>query len=407
MKLACTGFVSATAGSVAAANALLLSKLLDGGFEIDFFSKPSFVDPRPIVGSKPGFRFVPVNNTILNFTRERVQRVPLVSVAAGVADTFSYNQLVVRRIAEENRHRNYDLCLWLGDYARGSVAGLPTVSYAQGPPGTDARSVMSRYAEIRNLAGAKQALKWRLFARLRLSPLGRPPLHHTDRFIIGSRQSANTLAKLYSVDPHRISVLPYPIDLDLFKPLSAPSQSGSLRVLWLGRIVPRKRLDIFLNGASLAIRYGVDLKLTLIGPSGFIPGYELMIRSFPYPDRLMYHQRIERIQVPTLLNQQDVLAQPSEEENFGSSVAEAQACGLPVIVGHTNGNADYLSVRDIHLADERPETFAEALAEMAQRKVAGQLGEQKVSRQAAEQNFHIERVTRALIQILESVDRKC
>jgi glycosyltransferase involved in cell wall biosynthesis len=121
----------------------------------------------------------------------------------------------------------------------------------------------------------------------------------------------------------------------------------------------------------------------------------------------MYHQRIERIQVPTLLNQQDVLAQPSEEENFGSSVAEAQACGLPVIVGHTNGNADYLSVRDIHLADERPETFAEALAEMAQRKVAGQLGEQKVSRQAAEQNFHIERVTRALIQILESVDRKC
>jgi glycosyltransferase involved in cell wall biosynthesis len=407
MKLACTGFVSATAGSVAAANALLLSKLLDGGFEIDFFSKPSFVDPRPIVGSKPGFRFVPVNNTILNFTRERVERIPLVSVAAGVADTFSYNRLVVRRIGEENRHRNYDLCLWLGDYARGSVAGLPTVSYAQGPPGTDARSVMSRYAEIRNLAGAKQALKWRLFARLRLSPLGRPPLHHTDRFIIGSRQSANTLAKLYSVDPHRISVLPYPIDLDLFKPLSAPSQSGSLRVLWLGRIVPRKRLDIFLNGASLAIRYGVDLKLTLIGPSGFIPGYELMIRSFPYPDRLMYHQRIERIQVPTLLNQQDVLAQPSEEENFGSSVAEAQACGLPVIVGHTNGNADYLSVRDIHLADERPETFAEALAEMAQRKVAGQLGEQKVSRQAAEQNFHIERVTRALIQILESVDRKC
>jgi glycosyltransferase involved in cell wall biosynthesis len=407
MKLACTGFVSATAGSVAAANALLLSKLLDGGFEIDFFSKPSFVDPRPIVGSKPGFRFVPVNNTILNFTRERVERIPLVSVAAGVADTFSYNRLVVRRIGEENRHRNYDLCLWLGDYARGSVAGLPTVSYAQGPPGTDARSVMSRYAEIRNLAGAKQALKWRLFARLRLSPLGRPPLHHTDRFIIGSRQSANTLVKLYSVDPHRISVLPYPIDLDLFKPLSAPSQSGSLRVLWLGRIVPRKRLDIFLNGASLAIRYGVDLKLTLIGPSGFIPGYELMIRSFPYPDRLMYHQRIERIQVPTLLNQQDVLAQPSEEENFGSSVAEAQACGLPVIVGHTNGNADYLSVRDIHLADERPETFAEALAEMAQRKVAGQLGEQKVSRQAAEQNFHIERVTRALIQILESVDRKC
>ncbi len=105
MKLACTGFVSATAGSVAGANALLLGKLLDRGFEIDFFSKPSFADPRPIVGSTPGFRFVPVNNTILNFTRERGERGPLVSVAAGVADTFSYNQLVIRRIREENRRK--------------------------------------------------------------------------------------------------------------------------------------------------------------------------------------------------------------------------------------------------------------------------------------------------------------
>jgi hypothetical protein len=36
MKLACTGFVSATAGSVAAANALLLGKLLDAGSESIF-----------------------------------------------------------------------------------------------------------------------------------------------------------------------------------------------------------------------------------------------------------------------------------------------------------------------------------------------------------------------------------
>jgi glycosyltransferase involved in cell wall biosynthesis len=418
MKLACTGFVSATEGSVSAANALMLNQLLDRGFEIDFFSKPSFVDPRPIVGSKPGFRFIAVNNAVLNSLRERMQRIPLVSVAAGVADTFSYNQLLVRRIGEENRKRSYDLCLWLGDYARGSVPNLPTVSFPQGPPGTDARSILSRYAEIRRLVGTKQALKWRLLAQLRLSKLGRPPFHHTDQFIIGSRQSANTLVNLYSVDPDRISVLPYPIDLELFKPrspdlqagpaLSSPngpalsSSNGPLRVLWLGRIVPRKRLDLFLDGASLAIKKGVDLELTLIGSSGFIGGYQLMIRSFPYPDRLTYHERIERTQVPAFLSRHDVLAQPSEEENFGSSVAEAQACGLPVIVGHTNGNADYLSVRDIHLTDEQPETFANALAEMARRKDCGELGDPNPSRVVAERHFEIRVVTQRLVEILQS-----
>lgn len=405
MKLACTGFVSETAGSVAAGNGLVLNQLLDLGFEIDFFSKPSFVDPRPIVMNKTRFRFVPVNNRVLNSIRTKLESFPLVATAANTADAYSYNRLVARTIGLEHQQRAYDLCLWLGDYARDSVPGLQTISFVQGPPGTDARSVFARYAEIRRLAGPIQALKWQILARLRLSALGRPPLGHSDHFIVGSSQSSKTLTKIYSIDANRISVLPYPIDLDLFKTQSRPPNDGPLRVLWLGRIVPRKRLDIFLQGAATAIKQGVDLRLTLVGSSGFVPGYERMIQAFAYRDCFEYHERIDRKQVPALLRQHDVLAQPSDEENFGSSVAEAQACGLPVIVGQTNGNADYLSPRDIHLADDHPESFADALAEMAQRKISGQLGEPEISRHVAEQNFDIRVVTDRLVGILESVAR--
>jgi glycosyltransferase involved in cell wall biosynthesis len=403
MKLACTGFVSATAGSAAAANALLLVRLLDHRFEIDFFSKPSFVDPRPIVGTRPGFRFIPVNNHILNFVRSKVQRVPLVGRTASTADALSYSRLVARTVAREHQKRQYDLCLWLGDYSRGSVPGLPTVSFPQGPPGTDARSLLTQSHQIRRIAGPWQALKWSMLARLRLSSLGTPPFQNSDHFIVGSRQSAGTLAKIYSVDPDRISTLPYPIDLDLFRPLPGVSEVNALRVLWLGRIVPRKRLDLFLDGAAQAINQGIDIKLTIVGAVGFIPGYEALLKAFPYPERLQYRQRIDRTAVPTLLGEHDVLAQPSVEEDFGSSVAEAQACALPVIVGHTNGNSDYLSSRDIHLADDGAETFAEALIEMYRRKRSGQWGDPAVSRAVAEANFHIDRVTGELIRILELV----
>src|ERR1700726_2824983 len=200
MKLACTGFVSATAGSAAAANALLLVRLLDRGFEIDFFSKPSFVDPRPIVGTRPGFRFIPVNNHVLNFVRSKSEPVPLLGRATSIADALSYSRLVARTIGREHQKQRYDLCLWLGDYSHGSVRGLPTVSFPQGPPGTDARSLLSQYQRVRQIAGSMQAFKWSVLARLRLSPLGRPPFQNSDHFIVGSRQSAGTLARIYSVD---------------------------------------------------------------------------------------------------------------------------------------------------------------------------------------------------------------
>jgi len=202
-----------------------------------------------------------------------------------------------------------------------------------------------------------------------------------------------------------VSVVPYPINLSLFHPArNAPAcEWKNLRILWLGRIIPRKRLDLFLDGATLAIERGMDLRLTVVGPIGFVRGYDRLIWSFPFPDRLEWFQSIPRAEVPALMQRHDLLAQPSDEENFGSSVAEAQACGLPVIVGATNGNADYLSSRDIHLADDRAETFAGALAEIWRRKCANQLGEAMESLRVAEEHFHTDRVVDRLMRVLESV----
>lgn len=401
MKIAATGYVSEQAGSVASANALLLRALLDAGHEVDFFSKPSFVDPRPSVGERAGFRFVCTDNVRADRFRARVQRVPLLGFLACRWDCASYLRLLLRLMQREHQIRRYDLCLWLGDYVPGRVKGVPMVSFAQGPPGTDARSIVGRFAEIRRLAGLWKALKWRLLAQLRLSVVGLPNFKHSDHIIVGSEQARQTLHHRYGVSPARTSAMPYPIDLDLFRPApsGAPACDMPLRVLWLGRIIPRKRLDLFLDGLQTAIRRGLPVKATIIGGAGFIPGYEKLIEAFPFPDRLKWIKGMPREQVPALLQQHDVLVQPSDEENFGSSVAEAQACGLPVIVGHTNGNADYLCARDIHLADDRPETFARALVQLC----AQSAGTPADSRALAEQHFDLSRLTEQFTTILHAV----
>lgn len=409
MKLAVTGFVSEQAGSVASANALLLRELLSRGHEVHFFSKASFVDPRPAVGERSGFRFFDVTNFGPDQFRRNVERIPFVGFPAGLYDAWTYNRMLGSEMARSHSTEKYDLSLWLGEFARGRIPGIPVVSFVQGPPGTDARSIVQRFGEIKALAGPAKAMKWLLLAKLRLSRIGLPPLHLTDQFIVGSRESTLTLSKLYGIARDRIDAVPYPIDLELFRPpaeaLSAGEHGGdgSLRICWLGRIIPRKRLDLFLDGAALAIRQGIDVRLTVIGGIGFVSGYEKLIEAFAFADRLRWEKGIPRETVPALLHRHDVLVQPSDEENFGSSVAEAQACGLPVIVGRTNGNADYLCSRDIHLQDDRPETLAASLREMALRKVENRWDADAVSRGCAEQHFDLASVAARLIKILEGI----
>ena len=162
------------------------------------------------------------------------------------------------------------------------------------------------------MPGPANAMKWLLLAKLRLSRIGLPPLHLTDQFIVGSQESTRTLSKLYGIAPDRIAVLPYPIDLELFTPprdtigAGENDGDGSLRICWLGRIIPRKRLDLFLDGAALAIRQGIDVRLTIIGGVGFIPGYEKLIDAFAFPDRLRWEKAIPREAVPALLHRHDV-----------------------------------------------------------------------------------------------------
>jgi len=182
LKIAATGFVEAAAGSVASANALLLNGLLERGHSIGFFSKPSFVDPRKAIGDRANFRFHDCTNRGPDSLRRQTQHIPLLRFLTERFDARTYNRLLVQRMRQANTQAEggYDIILWLGDYAHGAVPGVPTVSFAQGPPGTDARSILRHKREIRALAGLTKAMQLETLARLRMSRVGLPPLRFSD-----------------------------------------------------------------------------------------------------------------------------------------------------------------------------------------------------------------------------------
>lgn len=400
LRLAVTGFVSAESGSMAGANGLLLKALLERGCRIDFFSKSSFVDPRPLLESCSGFTFHETANPIGDEVRRRSEGLPLIGLLTRRIDSSTYHRAILKAVSVAHHRDPFDLFLWLGDYARGRVHGLSNVAFAQGPPGTDARSILRHFEQLRKVSGDTEAWKWRLLAGMRLTRAGLPPFHYSDHVIVGSSQSKTTLVKLFGFGETKVSTLPYPVDLKTFCPAARHHTSGELRCLWLGRIVPRKRLDLFLSAAELAVSRGCDLRLTIAGDTRMVCGYEKLIRAFSYPERLVWRKHVPRDEVPELIRGHDLLIQPSEEEDFGSSVAEAQACGIPVIVGSTNGNRDYLSPRDIVLGVDSAEALCEAMRAVAARREEADAA--AVSRQTAEHFFAIDRVAARMMEILEA-----
>jgi glycosyltransferase involved in cell wall biosynthesis len=146
-----------------------------------------------------------------------------------------------------------------------------------------------------------------------------------------------------------------------------------------------------------------DVHLKIFGGFSWAPGYKKLIDNFKFPERLEYHASIDRAKVPELMEQCDVLIQPSEGENFGTSVAEALCCGLPVIVAPTNGTKDFISPSSFICKDYTPkslkETMLQAIKAMEQDREKLALD----ARETAEKNFGVSRVVDSLEDIFHEV----
>ncbi len=136
-------------------------------------------------------------------------------------------------------------------------------------------------------------------------------------------------------------IQPYAADLELFERLPAsgifrrafPQLEDSTFVLFLGRLHPRKGLDLLIP--AFAQVKDKTTKLVIAGPSSQ-EGYEGELRKL-----VAQHGLTDRVLFPGMLEgnvrtaayvESRVFVLPSHSENFGLTVIESCAAGTPVIV---------------------------------------------------------------------------
>jgi glycosyltransferase involved in cell wall biosynthesis len=157
------------------------------------------------------------------------------------------------------------------------------------------------------------------------------------RVITISESSRQDVARFFQVAPERIDVV-YPGVEDRFRPLPA-AQTAAFRaraglperfILHVGTLQPRKNIPALLE--ALAQITPPDLHLVLAGARGWLYT-EIFTRvaALGLADRVHFTGYVADEDLPLWYNAAAALVFPSLYEGFGLPVAEAQACGTPVV----------------------------------------------------------------------------
>ena len=163
-----------------------------------------------------------------------------------------------------------------------------------------------------------------------------------DHILVGSRFALRSFIEA-GIAPGRVAVIPYGVDISLFRPSGDRQAAARVRergttlsAVFVGQIAQRKGISYLLRAMKMLRGSGVDL--TLIGRYSGDPA-----ALAPYHDCFRYLPHMPRAALADVYRKADVFVFPTLIEGLPLVVLEAMASGLPVITT-PNGPADV--VRD-------------------------------------------------------------
>ncbi len=404
LSLVAYGFVRRDGGSVASASYLVLERLLDLGHTIEFHAIEGFVEPDGLIG-REGFTYVPTTlrpirlgwNVLERGFPARWRKVP--EFVYSLFSNRFHERAIARVIAQKHMSLHFDAFLVLGTLAPFRVSGLPCVSWPQGPPDSEWEALRSLKSQVVKYGGGGLfvALK-QLYAHKKR--VCRRQFKYSDIVVGCSRWSAHAWGRA-GVPRESLRAVPYAYDLNAFEPLERIAESPAVtRFLWLGRIVPRKRLDLLLDAFRLLRAERTDVALLVIGQFAYPRGLRRLLDESSDISGVEYRVSVAREEVPDLFRHVDVVVQPSENENLGSAVLEGICCGIPAIVGPSNGSKDYLGASSLVFDAYTPESLKTAMARIADALKADRAAIAIESRAAAERFLSVEVVTKQILDAL-------
>ena len=229
--------------------------------------------------------------------------------------------------------------------------------------------------------------------------------------LINSQTAVEEVAQSKWVERSRLFLLPNAIDLDDYDNFSsAPciDRSETMvpqgpQAIFVGRLIPLKRLDRFITALDMACKSEPALRGVIVGDGPERePMQKLASGKGLYPNNITFLG--QRDDVPILLQQATMLVLCSDSEGVPNVILEAMAMRLPVITTPAGDAATIVQdgVTGYVIAFDDVEAMAERMIRLARScALRRQLGE--AGRQRLEQHYSFENLADRLFSIYRAI----
>lgn len=154
-------------------------------------------------------------------------------------------------------------------------------------------------------------------------------------YVVANSQGLKDLADAFDAKS-QIEIIPNGVDLKRYVP--ADREWDHPRMLFVGRLVYQKGLDILLT--ALADLKPIPWKLSLVGDGPQYQPLQSLADSYAISDRIEYQNWLDRKALLEQYRTANLFVFPSRHEGMPNAVLEAMACGLPVIATRIAGNEE-------------------------------------------------------------------
>lgn len=167
----------------------------------------------------------------------------------------------------------------------------------------------------------------------------------SDRLLGVSQATVEDLVRLCVAPREKFRVLPLGLDLqpltEVDETLRASSRrelgigAGDVLLIFVGRVVPIKRLDVLLRAVAKARTGDPRIRLALVGDGEERPGLERQAAELGIERHVLFLGY--RRELPPLFTAADVAVLSSDNEGTPVSLIEAAAAGLPAVATDVGG----------------------------------------------------------------------